>query len=90
MNFQFFQKRGNLYKEYADIILKNLTESYMVPLNQMHGFLLQSSTGHKPGGTEIEVPIVYADYYFLEALIRKKESSRIVKAPILFQKRILL
>lgn len=67
-----FSEKGNLYKEYADIILKNLTESYMVPLNQMHGFLLQSSTGHKPGGTEIEVPIVYADYYFLEVLIRKK------------------
>ena len=67
-----FTEKGNPYKEYADIILQNLTKSYRVPLNQMHGFLLKSSTGHKPAGTEIDVPIVYADYYFLEALLRKK------------------
>lgn len=63
---------GKLYKDRADVILQNLTQSYLVPLNQMHGFLLKSSTGHKPAGTEIDVPIVYADYYFLEALLRKK------------------
>ena len=53
--------------------MENLTESYRVPLNQIHGFLLRSSTGHKPVGTEIDVPIVYADYYFLEALKRKRD-----------------
>ena len=67
-----YSDKGGQYKKWADTILENLTESYMVPLNQMHGFLLRSSTGHKPAGTEIDVPIVYADYYFLEALIRKK------------------
>lgn len=68
-----FTEKSNPYKEYADIILQNLTKSYRTPLNQMYGFLLQSSTGHKPAGTEIDVPIVYADYYFLEALLRKKK-----------------
>ena len=67
-----YSDKGGQYRKWADTILKNLTESYRVPLNQMHGFLLRSSTGHKPAGTEIDVPIIYADYYFLEALLRKK------------------
>lgn len=33
-------------------------------------FLLAHSTGHHPAGTEIDVPIVYADYYYVEALRR--------------------
>ena len=32
------------------------------------GFLLKHSVGNLPGGTEIDVPLTYADYYFLEAL----------------------
>ena len=67
-----YSDKGGQYKKWADTIMENLTESYRVPLNQMHGFLLRLSTGHKPAGTEIDVPIVYADYYFLEALLRKK------------------
>ena len=61
------------YKEKADEILKNITKYYRVPYKGMHGFLTHSSTGHRPEGTEINVPIVYADYYFLEALIRKNK-----------------
>lgn len=34
------------------------------------GFLLKHSVGNIPGGTEIDVPLTYADYYFLEALAR--------------------
>jgi hypothetical protein len=31
------------------------------------------SVGSIPHGTEIDAPLNYADYYFLEALTRKKE-----------------
>jgi hypothetical protein len=31
------------------------------------------STGHKPGNSEVDVPLVYADYYYLEALLRYKQ-----------------
>lgn len=34
------------------------------------GFLLKHSVGNLPGGSEIDVPLPYADYYFLEALYR--------------------
>ena len=34
------------------------------------GFILMHSTGHLPENSEIDVPLNYADYYFLEALLR--------------------
>ena len=62
---------GGKYKALADKIVDTLFRSYRVAPGSFHGFLLRSSTGHKPGRSEINVPIVYADYYFLEALVRK-------------------
>lgn len=35
--------------------------------------LLLHSTGHYPHNSEIDVPIIYADYYFMEALVRLKK-----------------
>jgi unsaturated chondroitin disaccharide hydrolase len=61
------------YKSTADRILTNLTQSYRAPLGTSHGFLLLHSTGHLPHNYEINVPLVYADYYFLEALLRKQK-----------------
>ena len=29
--------------------------------------------GHKPAGTEVDVPLTYADYYFIEAMKRYQE-----------------
>ncbi|MBR0300702.1 MAG: DUF4091 domain-containing protein [Bacteroidales bacterium] len=39
-------------------------------------FLLRHSVGNKPGGIEIDVPLVYADYYFLEAILRLSRNNR--------------
>ena len=56
----------------ADKILESLSSpAYRSPLNENRGFLLLHSTGSKPGNSEVDVPLVYADYYFLEALLRK-------------------
>lgn len=35
--------------------------------------LLLHSTGHTPNGGEIDASIIYADYYYLEALLREKK-----------------
>jgi unsaturated chondroitin disaccharide hydrolase len=32
--------------------------------------------GHMPQGTEIDVPLTYADYYFIEAMKRYKELAK--------------
>ena len=61
----------------ADKILESLSSpAYRSPLNENRGFLLMHSTGSKPGNSEIDVPLAYADYYFLEALLRKKDMWR--------------
>jgi hypothetical protein len=61
------------YKKWADTILDNLTMSYRAEPNVGRGFLLLHSTGSKPSDSEVDVPLCYADYYFLEALLRKQK-----------------
>lgn len=52
-------------------ILNSLSNnSYRAKEKENHGFLLKHSVGNLPGNNEVDVPLIYADYYFLEALIR--------------------
>lgn len=46
--------------------------SYLASPGENGGFLLKHSVGNLPGGSEIDTPLIYADYYFLEALNRYK------------------
>jgi len=45
---------------------------YLATVGTNGNFLLKHSVGNLPGGSEIDVPLPYADYYFLEALNRIK------------------
>ena len=65
-------EEGDRYRAYADEMVKNLTDSYRIPTGERYGFILDHSTGHHPAGSEIDVPLNYADYYYIEALGRKK------------------
>lgn len=66
-----YVENGKKYEKVADRILQNIVRSYRADIGKHHGFLLLHSTGHKPAGSEIDVPLIYADYYFLEALKRR-------------------
>lgn len=66
------KKNAAQYKKWADTILENLSKNYLAKPNDDYGFLLLHSTGSKPGNFEVDAPLVYADYYFLEALLRKQ------------------
>ena len=46
--------------------------AYFSQNDEIGHFLLKHAVGHKPEGKEIDVPLVYGDYYFLEALSRIK------------------
>lgn len=46
------------------------SDEYLAAEGECGGFILKHSTGNKPGNSEIDVPLSYADYYFLEALVR--------------------
>lgn len=71
--------RAARYRSHADSILDNLTASYTLAPEEGHGFLLAHSTGHHPAGSEIDVPLVYADYYYLEAMMRKRDISKTIE-----------
>ena len=62
------------YKEYADkIILSLSSDEYRAELGTNGNFLLKHAVGSIPHKNEIDVPLNYADYYFLEALKRKQD-----------------
>lgn len=59
------------YRDSAVKIIENLSSGrYRANIGENAGFLLMHSTGSLPHGKEIDVPLVYTDYYFLEALMR--------------------
>ena len=64
------------YKTYADSIMASLASpAYRAALGTNGYFLLMHSVGSIPHGSEIDVPLNYADYYFLEALKRKRDTE---------------
>lgn len=67
---------GSGYRKHADKILFALDKSYKARVDTHKGFLLLHSTGNFPAGDEVDVPISYADYYYLEALIRKDKLDK--------------
>lgn len=58
------------YKTVADTMVKNIFE-YREGAGSSYGFILNHSTGAR--NFEIDTPLIYADYYYLEALLRKKK-----------------
>ena len=60
------------YQRYADMMVHSLETKYVSEPQSAQGFLLLHSTGNYPGNDEIDVPINYADYYYLEALLRRE------------------
>jgi rhamnogalacturonyl hydrolase YesR len=65
------------YKVYADSIMNSLSSSdYRAKLGTIGNFLLMHSVGSIPHNAEVDVPLNYADYYFVEALKRKRDLER--------------
>jgi chondroitin AC lyase len=64
-------KKAKRYKAIARQMLYSLASpTYKAPMGANGNFLLTQSVGSIPHNNEINVPLVYADYYFLEALLR--------------------
>jgi unsaturated chondroitin disaccharide hydrolase len=67
-------KKGEGYVATARKILISLSSpAYLSEEGKNGGFLLKHSVGSLPGNSEVDVPLTYADYYFLEALLRYKK-----------------
>lgn len=65
-------KQRTEYLDAAVTIIKALSSSYLAAANTNGGFILKHSVGHFPAKSEVDVPLTYADYYFVEALMRYK------------------
>ncbi|MNL43721.1 Unsaturated chondroitin disaccharide hydrolase [compost metagenome] len=69
-----FAKDGKKYFAQAELMLKSLSgNKYLAKPGTNGGFILKHSVGSLPHKSEIDVPLIYADYYFLEALLRYKK-----------------
>lgn len=66
-----YEKSEKDYFDYAETILKNLSgKQYLAKKGDNLGFILMHSVGHLPANSEIDTPLNYADYYYLETLKR--------------------
>jgi uncharacterized protein YyaL (SSP411 family) len=66
-----FTKRSNLYFATTEEMLNTLSQpAFFAPPGTNGDFILKHSVGNKPKNLETNVPLIYTDYYFLEALLR--------------------
>lgn len=64
-------ERAARYRALAERQLRTLcTAAFRAGEGENGHFLLMHGVGHLPAKSEVDVPLVYADYYFLEALGR--------------------
>jgi hypothetical protein len=67
-------EKANQYLEVAKTQLQSLSSStYRAELGENGNFILKHSVGHMPASSEVDVPLTYADYYYVEALMRMKK-----------------
>ena len=62
------------YFTVAEEMLESLSSpEYLADQDELGGFLLKHGVGNMPNKTEVDVPLTYGDYYFVEALKRYQE-----------------
>jgi unsaturated chondroitin disaccharide hydrolase len=71
-----YSENGAELMEKADLMLESLGSIYASPAGENYGFILHHSVGNKRGDSEVDVPLNYADYYFLEALVRQERLAK--------------
>ena len=72
-----YVKDGSAYLKMAERQLRTLSsDEYIAEPGTNGGFILKHSVGNLPGNSEVDVPLSYADYYFLEALSKYLASTR--------------
>ena len=64
-------EKGKTYRDAAEKMLSDLSSDRYQSRDKNVAFLMHS-TGHHPAGSEIDASIIYADYYYIEALLRLK------------------
>ncbi|RYY48960.1 MAG: glucuronyl hydrolase [Chitinophagaceae bacterium] len=69
----FCPENASKHVEEASLILTSLSgPAYRSAFGENHGFILKHGVGHLPANSEVDVPLSYADYYYVEGLMRYK------------------
>jgi unsaturated chondroitin disaccharide hydrolase len=71
----YSETNGAQYREAASKMLKSLESPRYFGSAKNKYFILDHCVGSLPHGAEIDKPLVYADYYFLEAALRQKKAE---------------
>ncbi|MCH7400991.1 glycoside hydrolase family 88 protein [Belliella kenyensis] len=67
------QPDSKRYFDDAEKMIFSLASApYLAEPNSNGGFILKHGVGHIPENTEVDTPLTYGDYYFLEAIKRYK------------------
>lgn len=67
------EAQSRRYFKAAEKMLQTLSSpEYTAAIGTNGGFILKHSVGNIPSGTEVDMPLSYADYYYVEALCRYK------------------
>lgn len=73
----FKYSKDDIHMNFADKIMESLGAGpYILKQDSEAPFILAKSVGNWPKKDEMNLPISYADYYFLEALLRKKGAKK--------------
>jgi unsaturated chondroitin disaccharide hydrolase len=68
------REKGNKYLQVAKAQLRSLASpTYRAKSGENGNFILMHSVGSIPGNSEVDVPLSYADYYFIEAMMRYRK-----------------
>lgn len=67
------KQHARKYVAAAEKVLRTLSsDTYKAPKGENGGFILKHGVGHMPNKSEVDVPLTYGDYYFVEAMVRYK------------------
>jgi unsaturated chondroitin disaccharide hydrolase len=70
-------KTAKRYLDVAETIIRTLSSpKFKAAAGENGGYILKHSVGHFPKGAMIDVPLNYADYYFVEAMLRYKNLGK--------------
>ena len=69
--------KDEAYLNFSDTIVATLlSKDYVIQNSSTVPFILDHSTGNWPKNDEIDEPISYADYYLLEAILKRKKLKK--------------
>lgn len=65
---------SDTYLKFAEKQIRSMASpQYRAPLGKNGNFILMHGVGNIPSNSEVDVPLSYADYYFVEAMMRYKK-----------------